>query len=1072
MQKSNAAAKTGASQSGSYRLHPKVTVSRTTGEEKNAGWSFLKHGETGRLLRIGPEDGFLLDQLDSGKSPQEIAAIFSTKFGRAVRPATVESFARQMVSANFMQAVDEAEVKDASGPRSTAPEPVKPAVAKTTPAKPARAKAKAEQPAKPKVAKPVPSAPAPDTAKSDKPVAEVPEEAAMSKPDAGQGDDTMSPFDAALDDDLVDEDDAGGDTDLNELEGMVFGGGGFRRRPRLREVKSTPAAAKPAKKSAKPKAKTKAEPEAAAPEAVKDQAKPDSTKQPPKADAFARSATPDSDEAKAAPEPDETATEEAARLSDPRIANRKVKFARNRGGDEHKAPPGMIRLFDPTGMLETLNDLFGWYRHVQWLLYPLVIFAALVMFNRMSEFGLGVSAGFQSVSRIGFMLISLLTVNFFGRLVVATVAHRHGAKIHDAGLTFLLFVIPRFAIDLSGVQKLEKEGKLAVYAAGLKVKLFLFASATVVWAITRQSQTMIPDIAIIVESFALLTFLIGAFPLMQGDGYKWMSTYFDQPLLRQRAYNYVFGTNKQIAQFMPEPTSREKWAFAFYAIGSALVTALIVSLLLIHLTTALEGRYGGAGLVILVGIVGAIMLWLSLMKKGQKEARKGKMKQMMTERLAERQASRAQAPAGDDDGFAGMMGGMGGMGGMMGGMGGGGMMGGGMGGMGGGMMAARMGGMGGGGMGGALMKRGNFDVDRPRQQPLAGVYAGNTGERHRRRWFPRMIIVAALSTLAYLAFLPYGYEVGGDFTILPDQRTAVNARVPGELIEIYVDEGDLVEAGQQVAKLSDLNAKHQVASVQNDLEKAQARLEKLLAGAAPEDIALAQEQVAGAAADIPYREAQATRALTLLERGAMSEAEADRYQKEYMAAQQDLKTAEANLAKVSAPATEADIRMAEADVKGLEADLQFAVASLAATEIKAPVAGRVVTENVALIHGKYMDAGDLFIEIENHETARAEVLVSETDIGLVNVGDQVRLKAWANSDIERVGTVISIVPTAETMEFGRVVRVKTQFENENGFFRPGMTGFAKIDGDEMYAWQAFTRLFDRFFRIEVWGWIP
>ncbi|MEC8794789.1 MAG: hypothetical protein VXX48_00575, partial [Pseudomonadota bacterium] len=366
------------------------------------------------------------------------------------------------VSANFMQAVDEAEVKDASGPRSTAPEPVKPAAAKPAPDKPARVKA--EQSAKPKAAKPAPRAPAPDMAKSDKPVAEVSEEAETSKPDAGQGDDTMSPFDAALDDDLVDEDDAGGDSDLNELEGMVFGGGGFRRRPRLREVKSTPAAAKPAKKSAQPKA----EPEAAAPEAAKDQAKTDGAKPAPKTDTFARAAARDSDQAKVAPEPDETAADETARLSDPRIANRKVKFARNRGGDEHKAPPGMIRLFDPTGMLETLNDLFGWYRHVQWLLYPLVIFAALVMFNRMSEFGLGVSAGFQSVSRIGFMLISLLTVNFFGRLVVATVAHRHGAKIHDAGLTFLLFVIPRFAIDLSGVQKLEKEGKLAVYAAGLK----------------------------------------------------------------------------------------------------------------------------------------------------------------------------------------------------------------------------------------------------------------------------------------------------------------------------------------------------------------------------------------------------------------------------------------------------------------------------------------------------------------------------------------------------------------------------------------------------------------------------
>ena len=60
------------------------------------------------------------------------------------------------------------------------------------------------------------------------------------------------------------------------------------------------------------------------------------------------------------------------------------------------------------------------------------------------------------------------------------------------------------------------------------------------------------------------------------------------------------------------------------------------------------------------------------------------------------------------------------------------------------------------------------------------------------------------------------------------------------------------------------------------------------------------------------------------------------------------------------------------------------------------------------------------------------------------------------------------MPPLQTM----VNNFKTQFNNENGFFRPGMTGFAKIEGAEMPAWRAFTRLVDRFFRIEVWGWIP
>ena len=101
-----------------------------------------------------------------------------------------------------------------------------------------------------------------------------------------------------------------------------------------------------------------------------------------------------------------------------------------------------------------------------------------------------------------------------------------------------------------------------------------------------------------------------------------------------------------------------------------------------------------------------------------------------------------------------------------------------------------------------------------------------------------------------------------------------------------------------------------------------------------------------------------------------------------------------------------------------------------------------------------------------------EVRISETDIGLVRVGNQIRLRAWAQTDLEWTGVVSSIAPVAEEERFGRVVRVRTEIAKDEGFFRPQMTGRAKIEGAEMRTWEAFTRMFDRFFRIEVWGWIP
>jgi len=210
----------------------------------------------------------------------------------------------------------------------------------------------------------------------------------------------------------------------------------------------------------------------------------------------------------------------------------------------------------------------------------------------------------------------------------------------------------------------------------------------------------------------------------------------------------------------------------------------------------------------------------------------------------------------------------------------------------------------------------------------------------------------------------------------------------------------------------------------------------------------------------------------LLARDAISTVDAERFQSQYETAQADLRTAKANLAAVEAPATATQITIREADIASLEADLAFRLGQLAQAEIHAPVAGRIVTENVAFLRGHFLNVGDVFVEIEDHTMARADVKVSESDIGVIAVGDRVWLKAWANSDRQIEGTVIAVAPMAEAEAFGMAVRVKTEFPNTDGFFRPGMTGFAKVEGAEMATWRAYTRMFDRFFRIEVWSWIP
>jgi len=715
--------------------------------------------------------------------------------------------------------------------------------------------------------------------------------------------------------------------------------------------------------------------------------------------------------------PDLPDTEPAAAPS-----GRKVRFRLKERPTKAPDRHGMIRLFDPTGMLRVLAGGFGWWSHLSWLVYPLTLFAMMTVWHRLSEFSQDLTLSHRGFGLVGIILISLVTANLFTQLVIGMTIRRHGGEVRSFGIRMVLFVIPRFAIDHSAMMKLDRDGKLAVYAATLRARLMLFALATLVWALTRQSPTVVPEIALVVVQIAVVSFLLTAFPLLGGDGYKWLATYFEQPLLRQRAYGYLFGTSSKFLLRLPAPTSGEKWAFVLYGIGSILFVGLLVMTALFYLSTTLVGHFGGTGVVLFATSVALILVWMTVMKASQRKARQAMVQAMM----ADKAAGRAVAAEG---GLAPLI--------------------------------------------PASATRGAEQrAARAVNRPMPGIYAQDAAAARRKLWLTRLVLAAGLAGLIYLGLLPYNYDAGGDFTILADMRTEVSARVPGELVEVLVEEGDIVEPGQLLARQYTQQLQSAVDISQANLDQAKAQLQLLIDGATAEEIQLEREKVARAEAALPFLKSQAERAVELSARKAISDVDAERLQSQFETAQADLRTAQANLAAVEAPATAAQIAIRQAEVASLEADLELRLRQLAQAEIRAPVGGRIVTENVGFLRGHFLNVGDVFVEIEDHTMARADVKVSESDIGVIKVGDRVWLKAWANSDRQIEGHVIALAPLAEAEAFGMAVRVKTEFPNTDGFFRPGMTGFAKVEGAEMATWRAYTRMFERFFRIEVWSWIP
>jgi HlyD family secretion protein len=87
-------------------------------------------------------------------------------------------------------------------------------------------------------------------------------------------------------------------------------------------------------------------------------------------------------------------------------------------------------------------------------------------------------------------------------------------------------------------------------------------------------------------------------------------------------------------------------------------------------------------------------------------------------------------------------------------------------------------------------------------------------------------------------------SVVADARVVPVQEATLSLAVGGIVKEILVSEGDQVEAGQLLLRLSDAQQQVAVAQAQANLQRAQATLEQLLAGPLEAEIASAQALLA------------------------------------------------------------------------------------------------------------------------------------------------------------------------------------------------------------------------------------
>ncbi|HEY0194001.1 MAG TPA: HlyD family efflux transporter periplasmic adaptor subunit [Kofleriaceae bacterium] len=338
--------------------------------------------------------------------------------------------------------------------------------------------------------------------------------------------------------------------------------------------------------------------------------------------------------------------------------------------------------------------------------------------------------------------------------------------------------------------------------------------------------------------------------------------------------------------------------------------------------------------------------------------------------------------------------------------------------------------------------------------------------------WPRRIAIVVVVGLVLL--IPYPLSITGDFEVISMKPMVVRSQVEGPLTEILVKMGDHVEAGQVVARLLDVELKLERARVLAQLREVEASLRLTREGYRKEEIQIARLRVEGLAADVALRAANLAREAALFQAGDIPRARLDDATNAHVQAKASLDQATQELHKLTAGFREEEIAQAVARVEQLKGQLATTEQHLAWIELKAPMAGQVVTPDPELQQrlGTVLARGAPVLDLVAPGDLVARVEVPESEFGDVSLGEPADLRSFQYPGTTLSGKVEAIErQVAQLNEFSSVVPVLVRVVDPGwSLLRIHTRGRAKLALGYTSLGRVLYRRFLRSTFVKLWSW--
>jgi HlyD family secretion protein len=239
---------------------------------------------------------------------------------------------------------------------------------------------------------------------------------------------------------------------------------------------------------------------------------------------------------------------------------------------------------------------------------------------------------------------------------------------------------------------------------------------------------------------------------------------------------------------------------------------------------------------------------------------------------------------------------------------------------------------------------------------------------------------------------------------------SVGASITGIVEQVTVRQGDPITAGQVLVRIACKDIQAQLAARISEHEAAEAFHRKLVNGARPEDIDIAQAELRLAEARVAEAQVRMNRSTTLFDRNAVSQATRDVDERDVRVANAQLESARLKLRLLKAGTREEELAEAKARMLAAQNQIDVSKSELAKCEVKSPVTGVVLRKHVSEGELVSLFYPKPLITISELNKYRVRAEVDEQDVPRIKPGQSVEVVVNSADKRRLKGQVASIAP--------------------------------------------------------------